>query len=88
MQTAPNPTVGDLTITTDQTTFSKPGLVISNKIYKLEVIDVFGNIKNKFSYSFGETNIKIKLSTLVSGTYVIRAYNGKIWTYKKIVIAR
>jgi hypothetical protein len=88
MQTAPNPTVGDLTITTDQTTFSNPGHVIPNKIYKLEVIDVFGNIKNKFSYSSGETNIKIKLSTLISGTYVIRAYNGKIWTYKKIVIAR
>ena len=88
MQTAPNPTVGDLTITTDQTTFSNPGLVIRDKIYKLEVIDVFGNIKNKFSYSSGETNIKINLSTLISGTYVIRAYNGKIWTYKKIVIAR
>lgn len=88
MQVAPNPTVSDVTITTGQIPFLKSGLVAADKIYKLEVIDVFGNIKKKFSYSSGETNIKINVSTLINGTYVIRVYNGMVWTYKKVVIAR
>lgn len=32
----------------------------------------------------GETNIKINMSTLISGTYVIRAYNGKSGLTRKL----
>ncbi|CAA9527657.1 MAG: hypothetical protein AVDCRST_MAG96-3339 [uncultured Segetibacter sp.] len=50
------------------------------------MIDVFGNTRKRLSYSSGETNIKINLGGLISGTYIIRVYNGKVWAYRKIVL--
>ncbi len=87
MNAAPNPTVSDVTITTGQTQSLPSGLATPDKIYKLELLDILGNIKKKLSYSSGETNIKLNLGTLVNGTYVIRVYNGRVWAHKKIVVA-
>ncbi len=87
MNAAPNPIVNVVTITTGQTQSATPDVATPDKIYKLEVMDIFGNIKKKLNYPSGETKIKIYLGTLINGTYVIRVYNGKVWAYKTIVIA-
>ncbi|MEP6596999.1 MAG: T9SS type A sorting domain-containing protein, partial [Ginsengibacter sp.] len=86
MNAAPNPIINDVTITTGQTQSLRSGITIADKIYKLEVIDILGNIKKKFSYSSGETNIKLNLGSLINGAYIIRVYNGKVWANKKIAI--
>ena len=83
--TSPNPSSGDITITTEQTQSLKAGTT-KDKIYRLEIIDLYGTIKRNFIYSSGVNNIKINLSNLVNGTYLIHAFNGKIWGYKKIII--
>jgi hypothetical protein len=84
---APNPTANDVTITTNQVQSFIPGITVDDKIYKLEVTDIFGNVKKKLSYSTGATNIKLNLGSLFNGSYIIRVYNGKIWAQKIIVIA-
>lgn len=46
----------------------------------------YGNIKKKFSYAAGVTSTKVNVSSLVSGTYIIHAYNGKVYGDKQVVI--
>ena len=88
LNVSPNPTTSNITIKTTQSQILKHDASQQDKIYKLEVLDIFGNIKGKFSYSSGETIIKMNVSTLANGTYFIHAYNGTAWTYQKIIVAR
>jgi len=86
MNAVPNPSSGDITITTELTGALKM-TTPQDRIYKLEIIDLYGNIKRKFSFTSGITNMKINIGDLVSGTYIIHAFNGKVWGYKQIIIA-
>jgi len=86
MEAYPNPSHGDILITTDQAKSLKTS-DINDKIYKLEVIDQYGSIKREFSYTSGVTTIKINLNNLLSGIYIIHAFNGKGWSNKKIIIS-
>lgn len=83
----PNPSSGEVTITTGEVK-NKASASVTDKMYTLEVRDMFGKIKRKFSYATGITDIMINLRNLGKGTYVIYVYNGKAWAYRMMVITR
>ncbi len=85
---SPNPATNEVTVATvEPTSMSKAETnTQKNKIYGIEIVDRFGNIKKKFSYAAGVTSTKINVSSLVSGTYIIHAYNGKVYGYKQVVV--
>jgi hypothetical protein len=87
MSATPNPANDVVTITTGQSQSLNRSLAFPDKIYLLEVMDIFGSIKKKLKLSSGETNIKIGIGDLINGAYVVNAYNGKVWSHKTIVIA-
>ena len=86
MKVVPNPSQGNIYLQIEQTQSLKTD-VANNKIYKVEIVDGYGRVRKNFSYPFGETNLKINLSDLESGTYMIRAFNGIVWNYKQVIIA-
>jgi len=85
---SPNPATNEVTVATVETTLMSKSETNTqkNKIYRVEIVDQYGNIKKKFSYAAGVTSTKINVSDLVSGTYIIHAYNGKVYGYKQVVV--
>lgn len=83
---SPNPSTGNVSISTVQSknvsTTEK-----QNKIFKIIVSDQLGNIKKQFTYN-GITNTTINLSSLISGTYTIKAFNGTVWSSQQIIISK
>jgi hypothetical protein len=86
--TSPNPATHEVTVATEEpSTMAKAQTnTPKNKIYRLEIIDQNGNTKKKFKYSAGVTSTKISVRDLISGTYNIHAYNGKVYGDKQLVV--
>jgi hypothetical protein len=75
---SPNPTTGDVqveTTSTDKTTTIK----------EIQVTDKFGNLKKKIKLNTGIKKHKINISELPADVYIIRIYDGKTWTSKKVI---
>jgi hypothetical protein len=82
---SPNPTSGNITISTiqdEKETNEKYNLV---RIYRLNIIDQLGIIKKQYLYPGGITNASINTSNLGAGVYVIHAYNGSTWQSTKFI---
>lgn len=88
IEASPNPATDEVTVTTEESsTMSKAQTnTAKNKIYRLEIVDQYGNVKKKFTYAAGVNSTRINVRGLVNGTYIIHAYNGKVYEYKKVVI--
>jgi hypothetical protein len=75
---SPNPTTGDVQIEatgTDKTTTIK----------EIQVTDKFGNVKKIIKLSTNPKKHKISIADLPADTYIIRIYDGKTWTSKKVI---
>lgn len=88
IEASPNPATDEVTVTTEEssTMLKAQSNTVKNKIYRLEIIDQYGITRKKFSYAAGVTSTRINVSDLISGTYIIHAYNGKAYTHKQIVV--
>lgn len=86
VKASPNPGSREVTITTEQNESLKFSAA-KDKIFKLEVIDLYGRIRKKLNFASGVSTIKIDVSDLISGTYIIHAFNGKGWGYRQIIVA-
>ncbi|MEP6597198.1 MAG: T9SS type A sorting domain-containing protein [Ginsengibacter sp.] len=85
MKIIPNPSQGNIYLKIEQTQSLKT-CASFDQIHKLEIIDRYGRIRKKFSYASGETGLKINLSDLENGTYIIHVFNGTVWDYKQVII--
>lgn len=86
MTVSPNPTTGTVDVSTMQSADAAL-TATQNKIYKIMVMDQVGNIKKQFNYK-GITNTTLNLSSLISGSYTIKAFNGTEWSSQQIIISR
>ena len=85
--TSPNPTSNyvDIAIVQNKSLSSETE---QNKIYKILIIGEKGNIKKEFNYKPGISKTKINLNNLITGNYIIKAFNGKVWSEKQIIVVR
>ncbi|MFC4230984.1 M43 family zinc metalloprotease [Parasediminibacterium paludis] len=75
---SPNPTTGDVqveTTGTDKTTTIK----------EIQVTDKLGNVKKKIKLGADTKKHKISIADLPADVYIIRIYDGKTWTSKKVI---
>ncbi len=90
-EASPNPTNGELTVTTTEdetvptTEVTARSVSVQNKIYKIKLTDQSGNVKKVFNFS-GVKTARLNISALHKGIYIISAYNGKEWSSKKIIL--
>lgn len=90
-EVSPNPTNGELTVTTAEdetaptTEVTAKSVSVQNKIYKIKLADQSGNVKKVFNFS-GVKSARLNISTLHKGIYIISAYNGEEWSSKKIIL--
>lgn len=78
---APNPVNSDLTVAVDEKYLEKMNIVKSSDqdIREVVVFDKMGQSKLHQSAGKGTRQMKISLSNLPTGYYVLRIFNGKDW---------
>lgn len=82
---SPNPTNGDIVVSTTEEQKQSIKGINQIKIYQLRIIDQTGNVKKQYRFPGGITNVNISTSNMAAGIYVIQAYNGKTWEATKFV---
>ena len=81
----PNPSLGNVTISTIQLATQSTESSNQTKIYQIKVIDQYGNVRKQYSYTAGITNTNINLSNLAGGIYIIQAFNGTTWVSQQVL---
>ncbi|MGZ3846085.1 MAG: T9SS type A sorting domain-containing protein [Flavisolibacter sp.] len=78
---APNPVTSDLTVSVDENQLQKMNVTKSSDqdIREVVVIDKMGQMKYKQTAGKGTRQMRINVSNLPTGYYVVRIYNGKDW---------
>jgi hypothetical protein len=82
---SPNPTNGNIFISTTEEPKQRGKGLNQVKIYQLRIIDQLGNVKKQYWYPGGITNVNVSTPTLPAGVYVIQAYNGSTWEATKFI---
>lgn len=75
---SPNPTTGDIQI---EATGTDKNITIK----EIQVTDKMGNVKKKIKLNGDTKKTKINIAELPADTYIIRIYDGKTWTSKKVI---
>lgn len=83
---APNPSQDNVTVSSDNQTLSKSSS--QNLIYAIKITDHFGTLRKSVEYKSGVTSIKISLTELNSGLYLISVFDGNKWNSKQLVIQK
>jgi len=60
----------------------------AQKIYRVKVFGVAGNVLKQFVYPAGSNAVSLDLSDLANGTYIIQAYDNYSWTSQQVVILK
>lgn len=78
---APNPATSELTVSVDESQLQKMNVIKSSDqdIREVVVIDKMGQAKYRQTTGKGTRQMRINVSNLPTGYYVIRVYNGKDW---------
>jgi hypothetical protein len=82
---SPNPTNGNITVSTTEDQKQSVKGINRSKIYQLRIINQSGNVMKQYRYPGGITIVNITTSNLAAGVYVIQAYNGSTWEASKFV---
>ncbi len=78
---APNPATSELTVSVDESQLQKMNVIKSSDqdIREVVVIDKMGQTKYRQTAGKGTRQMRINVSNLPTGYYVIRVYNAKDW---------
>jgi hypothetical protein len=78
---APNPVASELTVSVDESQLQKMNVVKSPEqdIREVVVIDKMGQAKYRQSAGKGTRQLRMNVSNLTAGYYILRIYNGKEW---------
>jgi hypothetical protein len=82
---SPNPTNGNITVSTTEDQKQSVKGINRSKIYQLRIINQSGTVMKQYRYPGGITIVNITTSNLAAGVYVIQAYNGSTWEASKFV---
>lgn len=79
----PNPATDNVNVAlvTDKKSPSKK----TEMIYQIKISDQIGNVKKEYKYVSGISNPVISLSGLMSGIYIIQAFDGTLWGSTKVI---
>ena len=83
---APNPSQDNVIVSSGNQTLSKS--ISQNLIYAIKITDHFGTLRKSFEYKSGITTIRISLTELNSGIYLISVFDGNKWSSKQLVIQK
>ena len=89
---SPNPSTGNVTISTSITTQNKLNAAsdfsAQTKIYQIKVLDQLGTLLKQYSFKSGTTTVNINLSNLVNGTYTVKTYDNITWDSQQLIILK
>lgn len=99
MAVSPNPSTGMVTLSIPSGSGSSKtaastetpvhaSTTTAQKIYRVKVFGVAGNVLKQFVYPAGSNAVSLDLSDLANGTYIIQVYDNYSWTSQQVVILK
>jgi hypothetical protein len=80
---SPNPTTDDVTVSAAPT--REAASTKKSLIYQIKVTDQSGILKRQVKYASGMSSATISLRGLMSGVYIIRAFDGISWSSVQVI---